>query len=512
MRQGRLLAATAGGFALAIGSLSVSSPPAAAATCATGTVSDFNGDGVADTVIADPNAAVNGAKAAGLVRIVLGGGKGVSEISQAMNGMGATPEAGDQFGFSRTSYDVNEDGCTDLVVGAPYEDVAKDGKQLVDAGAVYVIHGTPAGIGPGSKVEGYTQSELDPSTSTEAYDWFGHAVRAGSTASGSPYLVVGVPGENVTVGGTTHTDAGCVAYVQGATRVSVSQKDPGVPGDVEAHDRFGYSLAGTNRFFAVGAPGEAIGTAKFAGGVSVFSHAMAGGLPTPLVGLDQDGAGVAGTAEAGDGFGTSLSMTSYRPGDQTYNSDVLLAVGTPGEDVDKTADSGGAAVFRVQPSGTYTEVAAIDAADLGEAPAAGDFMGQRVTIANTNSAVVTTTATVRLAVGVPGRDTASAKDAGAVRILRPLDTAVSSTDKILVRGSGLPGKATTRDYNGTALTSGSAYLYLGVPHSKASDSPSGVLYVVPWTDIDGTTTVGTTTYLPGEGGLPDEGVAFGTVG
>ncbi|CAM5744196.1 putative Mucin-2 [Streptomyces afghaniensis 772] [Streptomyces afghaniensis] len=497
---------------MAIGGLSVSSPQAVAATCAAGTTSDFNGDGVADTVIADPKATVNGAKSAGLIRIVFGGGKGVSEISQATSGMGATPEAGDQFGFSRTSYDADGDGCTDLVVGAPYEDVAKDGNQLVDAGAVYVIHGTPTGLGAGSKIEGYTQSELDSSTSTEAYDWFGYAVRAGGTASGSPYLVVGVPGENVTVGGTTYADAGCVAYVQGTTKVSVSQKDPGVPGNVEAHDRFGYSVTGTNRFFAVGAPGEAISDAKFAGGVSVFSHTMADGLPTPLVGLDQDGSGIDGVAEAGDGFGTSLSMTGYRPGDLTYNSDVLLAVGTPGEDIDETADAGGAAVFRVQPSGSYTEVAAIDAVDLGETPAAGDFMGQRVTIANTDTAVVTTSATVRLAVGVPGRDTASAKDVGAVRILRPLDTAVGSADKTLVRGSGLPGTATARDYNGTALTSGSVYLYLGVPHSKASDSPKGALYVLPWTDIDGVTKVGTTTYLPGSGGLPNEGVSFGTVG
>lgn len=512
MRPGRILVVTASAFALAISGSAVSTPQAVAASCTAGTSSDFNGDGVTDTVIADPSATVNGAKAAGLVRVVLGGGKGVSEISQATSGMGAAPEAGDQFGFSRSSYDADGDGCTDLVVGAPYEDVAKDGGQLVDAGAVYVIHGTPTGIGAGSKVEGYTQSELDSSTSTEAYDWFGYALRAGGTANDTPYLVVGVPGENVTVDGRTYADAGCVAYVQGATKASISQKDPGVPGHVEAHDRFGYSVAGTNRFFAVGAPGEAIGNAKFAGGVSVFSHTMAGGLPTPLVGLDQDGSGIDGAAEAGDGFGTSLSMTGYRPGDQTYNSDVLLAVGTPGEDIGDTADAGGAAVFRVQPSGTYTEVAAIDAVDLGESPAAGDFMGQRVTIANIDAGVVTTSATVRLAVGVPGRDTASAKDVGAVRVLRPLDTSVGSADKTLLRGSRLPGTATARDYTGTALTSGSTYLYLGVPHSKAPDSSKGVLYVLPWTDVDGTTKEGTTTYLPGADGLPNAGVAFGTVG
>ncbi|MGY5008989.1 hypothetical protein ACWDFR_26120 [Streptomyces sp. 900105755] len=81
---GLLLAATGG--------VTLTSPEAAAATCTAGTTSDFNGDGVQDTVIADPGATVNGAKRAGLVRVILGGGKGVSEISQAITGMDATPQ------------------------------------------------------------------------------------------------------------------------------------------------------------------------------------------------------------------------------------------------------------------------------------------------------------------------------------------------------------------------------------------------------------------------------------
>ncbi|WP_369233807.1 integrin alpha [Streptomyces sp. R21] len=467
-----------------------------------------------DTVIPDPNATVSGAKGAGLVRVVLGGGKGVFEISQATTGMDATPEAGDHFGFSRSTYDADGDGCTDLVVGAPYEDVAKDGTQLVDAGAIYVIHGMPTGIGAGSAIEGYTQTQLDATTTTEAYDWFGYAVKAGDTSGGAPYLAVGVPGENVTVDGKTFPDAGCVEYVQGTTKVPVSQKDPGVPGEVEAHDRFGYSLAGTNRYLAVGTPGEAIGGKTFAGGVTVFSHTLSGGLPAPLVGIDQDATGISGVAETGDSFGSSLSMASYRPSNQTYNSDALLAVGTPSEDIGATADAGGATVIRIQPSGAYTELAAIDADVTGVegAPIAGDFFGQRVAIANTNTNVVTSTSTVRLAVGIPGNNTSSVKDVGAVQIFSPLDASVGSSDKILTRGSGLPGTATARDYTGIALTAGATNLYVGVPYSKASGSPKGALYVLPWTDIDGVTSTGTTTYLPGLGGLPDAGEAFGAIG
>ncbi|WP_234357297.1 VCBS repeat-containing protein [Streptomyces sp. NBRC 110028] len=492
---------------------------AVATTCTGGTSADFNGDGTTDTVIADPLATVNGAERAGLVRVVLGGGKGTFEISQATAGMNATPERADQFGFSRASYDVDGDGCTDLVVSAPYEDVPKGGSDLVDAGGIWVIHGTPNGIGSGSTIDSYTQAQLDDSTVTEEYDRFGFALKAGATSAGRPYLVVGVPGENVTVDGKDYADAGCVHYVQGATKTTVNHDDPGVPGVVEAHDRFGYSLAATTRYFAVGAPGEGIGDQGFAGAVTVFNHTITGGAPTPLAGLDQGpaGEGLSGVAEAGDGFGTSISMTGYRPGDQTYNSDTLLAIGTPGEDIGTASDAGSATVVRIKPDGTYTEVATMDASvtDVEGDPAPGDFLGQRVTIANTDPGVVGSANTIRLAVGIPGREVGSAQDAGAVQIFRPLDAAIGAKDKILTRapsGSVLPGAATARDYAGIAMTSGSANLYLGVPYSKAPDTPRGVLYAVPWTDVDGSTSSGTTTYKPGADGLPDTGASFGVVG
>ncbi|MFK0103379.1 FG-GAP repeat protein [Streptomyces sp. NPDC091217] len=508
------LAALVGLFLVATGVVALASPQAVAATCTAGTTSDFNGDGVGDTVIADPGATVNGAKKAGLVRVILGGGKGVSEISQATSGMPAMPEAGDGFGTSYAAYDADGDGCSDLVVGTPYEDVAKDGKNLVDAGAIYIIHGTPTGIGAGSTIEGYAQAEFNPTSATEAYDWFGYALKAGTTASGAPYLVIGVPGEGVTVSGTTYPHAGCIEYAQGTTKLALSQNSAGVSGVPEEDDRFGYSLAGTNRYFAVGSPGEAIGDEAFAGGVAVFSHTLSNGMPTPLLGLDQNSTGIPGVAESGDGFGTSISMTGYRPSDQTYNSDVLLAIGMPGEDVGTLADAGGVAVVRVQPSGAYTLVAAMDGstADLEGDAVAGDFMGQRVAIANTNTSVVTTSATVRLAVGEPGKDTATVKDAGAVHIFRPLDSAIGAADKELTRGSGLPGTATARDYTGVGLIAGNSNLYVGVPYSKEPATSKGVAYVIPWSDIDGTTSTGTTVHVPGSNGLPDAGSTFGVIG
>ncbi|MDQ0809383.1 hypothetical protein QFZ63_001097 [Streptomyces sp. B3I7] len=512
------LAATA--LAMAGGLVSLPQPAAAAATCTGGTSSDFNGDGSTDTVIADPNATVNGAARAGLVRVVFGGGKGVSEISQATSGMKAAPERGDQFGYSRAAYDADGDGCTDLVVGAPYEDVLEDGSQLVDAGALWIIHGTPAGIGTGSAIESYTQDAFDASTATESYDRFGFALHAGTTSADLPYLVIGVPGEDITSHGENQVDAGCVHYMRGATKYTVNQDDPGVPGVVEAHDRFGYSLAGTNRYFAVGVPGETIGDdAAFAGGVTVFDHTLTDGVPTALVGLDQGGSGegLAGVAEANDQFGSSIDMTNYRPSGQTYNSDALLAVGSPGEAIGTAAGAGGATVIRIQPSGAYTELAPIDAdkTDVEGTATEGDFLGQRVAITNTDPSVVSSDATIRLAVGIPGRDVGGVKDAGVLQVFRPLDSTLGANDKIISRAAGgsvLPGTVTTRDYTGMSLTSGSANLYVGIPYSKEPDTAKGVLYVIPWTDVDGTTSTGTTVFRPGAGGIPDAGASFGVVG
>lgn len=506
-----LLVATVG--ATAMGAV----PAAAAGTCA-GVSPDFNGDGLVDIVVTDPQATVNGVPQAGLVRVLYAGGKGVSEISQATPGMGVTPERGDQFGTAVAWTDFNGDGCTDLVIGTPYEDTGGTGSDVKDAGFLHIIYGSPSGIGEGSVIEAYAQAAFTPGTSNEAGDRFGYALQAGTTDKGLPYLVVGVPGEGVIVNGVDHVNAGAIAYQQGSKRSTVTQDSPGVPGVVEAGDQFGASLAGTNRYFAVGVPGETIGTdAVAAGTVAVFNHTLTDGVPTAIAGMDQAGEGEAltGIAETGDRFGAAISMTGYRPADQTYNSDVLLAIGTPGEGVGSVPDAGGVAVVRVEPSGRVTELKALDAetANVEGDAKAGDFFGQRVAITNTNTNVVTSTATVRLVVGIPGRDVDGVKDAGVIQVFNPLDSAIGTADKIIKRGSSvLPGNPTARDFTGISVRSGTVTLYIGVPYSKDAATSKGVLYTMPWTDIDGTTTGGTKTFQPGSGGISDIGTSFATVG
>ncbi|MEW2396887.1 VCBS repeat-containing protein [Streptomyces sp. NPDC046862] len=499
----------AAGLWVAVGSFSLGAQPATADGCSGGTESDFNGDGIRDIAVADPLATVDGQAEAGLVRVVLGGGKGVSELSQALSGMSAEPEAGDKFGYSIAAYDADQDGCTDLAVGVPYEDLTSADESQIDAGAVYVIHGTPSGIGAGSPVDGYAQTTLDDTAAVEAGDLFGLALAAGDTSGGDAFLTIGVPGQDV----GSAQDAGAIHYMRGASRATVHEGAPGVPGVAEAHDRFGYALAATSSYIAVGSPGEAVGGKSFAGGVTLFQHAFSDGRPTALGALDEDRDDlVSGVAEAGDRFGTALSMIPYRSSDAMDETDALLAVGAPNEDVGDAADAGAVTVVRIEPSGAVSEANLVDrlAAGVEGEPAASAFFGQRVALADTSSEGASTASTVKLAVSVPNQQVGAAQYAGAVHVL-PGVGAPGSGDRILTRGDGvLPDAAEARDFTGMGLWATSTDLYVGVPHSKTAGASKGVVYVAPWSLIGGGT--GTVrTLKPGADGIPDEGKGFGSV-
>ncbi|MFD3739766.1 FG-GAP repeat domain-containing protein [Streptomyces sp. NPDC058629] len=105
---------------------------------------DFNGDGVRDTVIADPEATVGSARGAGVVHIVYGGGKGSMQLSQETAGVLGGSEAGDQFGYAVAVYDADADGCSDIAVGVPYEDLSTNEPAQGDVGQ---DHGETSGAG-----------------------------------------------------------------------------------------------------------------------------------------------------------------------------------------------------------------------------------------------------------------------------------------------------------------------------------------------------------------------------
>ncbi|MGA5194008.1 FG-GAP-like repeat-containing protein [Streptomyces exfoliatus] len=144
---------TAAGLSLAL---------APTASAATSVPDDFNGDGVADLVVATPQAPADGHINAGSVTVLYGSAGGVSpdrSTTLTQNSGGVPGDAGSHhlFGATHASGDLDADGYTDLVVGAPGEAVPYSGEY----GTVTVLWGGPGGLtGDGiSMVSPYATSE-----------------------------------------------------------------------------------------------------------------------------------------------------------------------------------------------------------------------------------------------------------------------------------------------------------------------------------------------------------------
>ncbi|MFI1027420.1 VCBS repeat-containing protein [Streptomyces sp. NPDC020951] len=454
--------------------------------------------------IADPEATVNGAARAGEVQIVYGGGKGVLTLSQALDTIPGAPEAGDQYGYSMAVYDADLDGCSDLVVGDPFEDMGT----VPDAGNVHLIYGSTSGLNAGkAAAEFYQGSTAALGGGQETDDWVGYALAAGKSSAGVPFLIIGVPGESI----GDLEDAGGFHYLSGtAMTMAFVHQNTTTAGDVsgaaEQDDRFGSTLAATPTHFAVGTPGEALGTVAFAGGVGFFSHALTSGSPKPLGGLGQDQDVISGAEEVGDQFGAALAMVPYRASGATSTTESLLAVGVPGEDLSTTVDAGAVQVFKLAANGTFTETAWIDqnTADVDQESEAGDFFGKRLAAVNSSPNATSTATTTRLAIGVPGEESSEEHaEKGGVQIV-PLVGAPGASDTWIDPGYGVGPTPAPRMFTGISLAATPSLLYVGAPYGPAE---TRAVYGFPWNVASGG--AATQTIKPGEGGVPATGVAFG---
>ncbi|WP_406176670.1 trypsin-like serine protease [Streptomyces canus] len=477
-------------------------------------VTDFNCDGNQDIAISDPRATVGGDAGAGLVRIVYGGGKGTAEINQDLDWVNGSSEAGDHFGESLATVDYDEDGCTDLVVGAPGEGLGT----ATDAGMVDVLHGATGGLGTGTvKDTNYQQGAGNASlgaSSAETGDRFGASLAADVTRSGEPFLLIGSPGEDL----SGFADAGMAVYVHGTTNATLHQDSLDVPGSAEAGDGFGGAVAADSNHLVIAAPHETIGTEADAGNLAVFdpNTLNSENRPTPRFGLDQDLDTVSGGAEAGDGFGTSVALVPYRPSGTAAATESILAVGSPGEALTvngaSKAETGNVLTFRITAAGTYTQLNAYQPGtaddDVVGSSEAGDHFGQTLTAVNTAPGAVSTTATLKLAVGIPDEVVGTTASAGAITTFSLLGTP-GANDRWLEAGDGdgIPGTPGANQKLGANMHYTGTSLYVGRPNGP---SPYGTLYALPLSNVTaGGTVAPVTTYQPGTGGLPAAGDTFG---
>ncbi|MFE3329319.1 trypsin-like serine protease [Streptomyces sp. NPDC059176] len=469
---------------------------------------DFNCDGIRDIAIADPKASVGGDAKAGVVRVVYGGGKGTVELNQDSAAIPGGAEAGDQFGESLATFDHDLDGCTDLVVGIPGEDIGS----TADAGLVEVLYGAPGGLTKGRAALALEQGKgagAIKASASEAGDRMGQSLAAGTTVAGEPFLVIGVPGEDL----GNIVNAGNVFYLRGTTNASVHQDKPGAAGTAEKDDRFGTSLAASPGHFAVGTPNEAIGKEAKGGTVQIYSHTLnSTGGPTPLTGFDQDSDRISGVSEPGDQFGASLAMVAYRPSAASSGTDSILAIGVPGEDTAVSPvikDAGRVVTLKVDAAGKITQLADLSQGTTGIAGAheAGDAFGRNLTAVNTRPGAVSTGKNLLLAIGIPGEDLGSVKDAGSIRVV-PLLGDAGKSDVVVEEGkAGLPGSPGTSHAVGNYMTAAAGHLYVGMPLGPGA---RGALHALPWANLVDGAAEPVVSYQPGKGGLPAAGDAFGT--
>ncbi|MFJ8693106.1 FG-GAP repeat domain-containing protein [Streptomyces roseolilacinus] len=485
----RLAAGAAAAVCLALGlGAGAGQPAAAAESCAGDVESDFNGDGLRDMVIADPQATVEGMAKAGQVHVVLGGGKGSVQVHQSMPNVSDGAEPGDQFGFSLAVYDANLDGCSDLAVGIPYEDVGT----VADAGLVHLIFGSTLGIGQGTPDRGFRHGGALAETS-EPEDWVGYAVAATRSATGVPYLVIGAPGEDI----SGKTDSGLVSAVYGTDfrATSFDQDSPGVWEDREAYDQFGSAIVANNNHFVVGVPGESVDTDQSAGVVMAFRTSInTDGIPAPSFGMGQlRAAGSEKSAETGDRYGTSMALI---PASSTLG-EYLLAVGVPGEDLADVVDAGAVQTYRLSPTGDVAELNWIDqnAADVEGEAEPGDFFGQAMA-----------GMALRLAVGVPGEESSEEHiDKGGVHFF-PLGGAPGAGDAWIEPGAGIPSTPASRQLAGISLGVSNTTLLVGMPYG-----PEGGHAVYGYSKGDSSPVGGIRTWKPGQDGIPLGDGAFGAV-
>ncbi|MFD3931547.1 trypsin-like serine protease [Streptomyces sp. NPDC058614] len=483
------------------------------ATTGAAPVTDFNCDGTEDIAVSDPEGTVGGVAKAGLVRVVYGGGKGTVELNQDVDWVSGAAEASDGFGTSIATVDYDEDGCTDLVVGTPAEDIGT----VADAGMVDVLHGATGGLGTGTKKDTHFEQGSGTgslaASASETGDRLGQALAAGNTATGEPFMVMGVPGEAL----GSIAKAGSAIYLHGTTNIAVNQEATGVDGAAEANDGFGSSVAADANHIAIGAPGDAIGTDANAGNLAVFSHTLnSENRPTPLFGLDQDLDTVSGAAEAGDLFGQSLALVPYRASGAAAATESILAVGSPGEtlsvdSVDK-AETGWVLTFRITAAGAFSQLQGYSSGtgddDVSGTAEAGDHFGQTLTAVNTAPRAVSTTDTLKLAVGIPDEAIGTIASAGAISTFSLLGTPGANDRWLEVGdGDGIPGTPGANQVLGSSIHYTGSNLYVGLPYGP---SVYGTLYALPLSNVTaGGTVAAVTTYQPGAGGLPAADVSFG---
>lgn len=209
----------------------------------------FNSDDRADLVVGIPRKNVSGFTSHGVIEVLFAAPTGIAAAGAQLLSQvsfGGTNAAGDQFGYTLATGNVDDDRYDDVAIGAPF----KSG-----SGRVYMTYGGTSGLRTDNA------DFITPATSS-AGDDFGIALALGDyDDDGFDDLAIGVPGRTADQG---------AAWIFGGSTTGVPTstngqllRTPAILNEVgENGDRLGAALAfgafagGTREGLALGAPTE----------------------------------------------------------------------------------------------------------------------------------------------------------------------------------------------------------------------------------------------------------------
>ncbi|AYN40284.1 hypothetical protein D9753_16695 [Streptomyces dangxiongensis] len=161
-------------------------------------IGDINGDGFGDIVSGadwdtrtSDGTAIPDSATGGKVNVTYGSASGPAATTGITQNTGNVPgasEKGDAFGWELDLGDINGDGCQDLVVSSPQEDI--DG--VPDTGSVTVLYGSASGVNTASGTQAFSQDSAGVPGGDEKSDLFGADVKLDDvTGDGRADLVIG---------------------------------------------------------------------------------------------------------------------------------------------------------------------------------------------------------------------------------------------------------------------------------------------------------------------------------
>lgn len=300
-------------------------------------VGDFDCDGFDDLAIGMPGDDLVGAPAGGRVLILYSDASGPSATDRQIWTQNSPVieddgELNDRFGEVLAAGDLSDDGCDDLVIGVPAEDIGTD----ASAGAVHVLYGSLLGL-TGDDDDFFYQALASINGLGEVGDRFGAAVAIGDfDDDGIADLAIGSPGEDIEADGVDN--AGCVHVLFGSASgvVTAGQvlffRGAGLNGSPQDGEEIGRVLVAgefnpltAGRELAIGVPFHDLDDLDQAGAVIVVSD-IPGALFNAI--YTQATTGVPGVEEELDRFGEVLAA-----GDFDGDGIDELAVGDPIEDL-----------------------------------------------------------------------------------------------------------------------------------------------------------------------------------